>query len=78
MFVNELFCTILQTNEFMNVRISNDTHKRMIAHLEGKIKITPWVDEAILEKICREKPDSKPCTEPLTDKKKTDEQRNKI
>lgn len=39
----------------MNVRISNEVHEKLVKHLPVKIKIGSWVDEAILEKIEREK-----------------------
>jgi hypothetical protein len=49
----------------MNVRVNDEIHQRLISHLDKKTKIGSWVDEAILEKICREKPDSNECVEPL-------------
>lgn len=39
----------------MNVRVSNEIHAELVKHLPPKIKIGPWVDEAIKEKIEREK-----------------------
>jgi len=39
----------------MNVRVSNEVHAELVKHLPPKIKIGPWVDEAIKEKIEREK-----------------------
>ncbi len=53
-----LFC-------IMNVRVSDEVHSRLISHLPKKIKLSHWVDEAIIEKICRENPESVNCTEPL-------------
>jgi len=44
----------------MNIRVSNDVHKYLVEHLNAKQKIGAWVDEAILEKIEREKK-CKPC-----------------
>jgi len=49
----------------MNIRVNDEIHERLIEHLGKKIKIGAWVDEAILEKICRESPESVQCTEPL-------------
>lgn len=54
----------------MNIRVSDEVHNRLISHLDKKTKIGPWVDEAILEKICREKPESAECTEPIKEDKK--------
>lgn len=39
----------------MNIRVSDKVHKDLVTHLPAKIKIGPWVDEAIIEKIEREK-----------------------
>ena len=39
----------------MNVRVSKDVHAALVTHLPPKIKIGQWVDEAIREKIEREK-----------------------
>lgn len=67
MFANMLFCTKLR---YMNIRVSTEIHNRLISHLDKKTKIGPWVDEAILEKICREKPESMQCIEPVKEEKK--------
>ena len=53
-----------------NIRVSDEVHEKLISHLPTKIKIGYWIEEAIIEKICRENPDGKECIEPLTDKKK--------
>ena len=49
----------------MNVRISQETHSLLREHLPEKIKIGPWVDEAILEKICKENPEIRECKDPV-------------
>ena len=39
----------------ISVRITHDTHARMVAHLiKTERKICHWVDKAIIEKIARE------------------------
>lgn len=38
-----------------NIRVSTDIHKQLTEHLKKKEKIGAWTDEAILEKIEREK-----------------------
>lgn len=45
---------------FMNVRISDEVHADLVKHLPQKIKIGPWVDEAIREKIEKEKAEKLP------------------
>lgn len=52
----------------MNIRISQDTHKLLREHLPEKIKIGLWVEEAILEKVCKENPNIVECKEPLKPK----------
>ena len=72
MFVIVLLNVILHNKLFMdkNIRISEEVHSKLVSHIPPKIKIGYWIEEAIVEKICRENPDGKECTEPLTDKKK--------
>jgi hypothetical protein len=49
----------------MNIRVSDDVHKKLVAHLPKKTKIGLWVDEAIIEKMCRENPTEQNCEEPI-------------
>ncbi len=49
----------------MNIRVSDEVHSRLISHLPTKIKIGQWVDEAIIEKICRENPTTENCEQPV-------------
>lgn len=49
----------------MNIRVSDEVHLRLVSHLPKKTKIGLWVDEAIIEKMCRENPTEQNCEEPI-------------
>jgi hypothetical protein len=59
----------------MNIRINDEVHGKLISHLPKKTKIGPWVDEAIIEKICRENPEGIECIEPLKEQEKCKEKK---
>ncbi len=39
----------------ISIRISEEVNQRLIDHLDYKVVKSKWIDEAILEKIAREK-----------------------